>query len=325
VTHLFRVQQTTADPVKVGKDELDSEGWVQLFNGKDLSGWQKHPIKPGFWRVDENGHIVGAGPVHDYAFLGTVRDDFEDFHLRVEAMVDTPESDSGVFFRVPFLEQGCSFAEINISSDPARPGAQTGSLLVETPGKSVWYPAATGLAKPKEWFILEISARGDHVVTKVNGKLALDTEAPTANRRGHIFLQQCEGKTIVRFRKIEIKELPPAGVRTESGAKEAKEAQVASAKHLGIPVETTNSIGMKLRLIPPGKFTMGSSKEEIDYWLKRSGNDWINEKLPSEGPQHEVELSQPFYLGQTEVTVGQFRKFVQATGYQIEAGAWLFG
>jgi formylglycine-generating enzyme required for sulfatase activity len=301
VTHLFRLQQTTADPVKVGKDELDSEGWVQLFNGKDLSGWKKHPIKPGFWRVDEIGHIVGAGPV-DYAFLGTVRDDFEDFHLRVEAMVDTPESDSGVFFRVPILvEPSSSFAEININ--PGNPGEQTGSLLVRKEGKDAWYPAARGLTKPKEWFLLEIIARGDHVVTKVNGKLALDTEAPTANRRGHIFLQQCGGKTIVRFRKIEIKELP---------------ATSAPLKY-GDP-EYTNTLGMKFKLIPAGKFTMGSPKEEIDRCLKQPGPYKGN--LPTEGPEHPVEITRPFYLGATEVTVGQFRRFVEEEGYQVGDGRW---
>jgi serine/threonine protein kinase len=106
---------------------------------------------------------------------------------------------------------------------------------------------------------------------------------------------------------------------------DAKEVQEASAKRLGIPVEATNSIGMKLRLIPPGKFMMGSSREELDYWLKRSANDWVSEKLFSEGPQHEVELARPFYMGQTDVTVGQFRQFVQATGYQMEPGAAHFG
>jgi len=98
----------------------------------------------------------------------------------------------------------------------------------------------------------------------------------------------------------------------------AKQAQEAAAKRLGIPVETINSIGMKLRFIPPGKFMMGSSKEEIDSWLKQS-NAWVKERLPSERPQHEVEITQPFYLGQTEVTVGHFRQFVTATGYQTQA------
>ena len=100
---------------------------------------------------------------------------------------------------------------------------------------------------------------------------------------------------------------------------DAKEAQEASAKQLGVPVETTNSIGMKLRFIPPGKSMMGSSKEEIDYWLKLKQDGWYKELLLSEGPQHEVEITQPFYLGQTDVTVGQFRQFVKATGYQTQA------
>jgi formylglycine-generating enzyme required for sulfatase activity len=36
-------------------------------------------------------------------------------------------------------------------------------------------------------------------------------------------------------------------------------------------------------------------------------------------PVHRVTLSRPFYLGQTEVTVGQFRAFVEATGYRTDA------
>jgi serine/threonine protein kinase len=100
---------------------------------------------------------------------------------------------------------------------------------------------------------------------------------------------------------------------------DAKEAQEAVAKQLGIPVETTNSIGMKLRFIPPGKFTMGSSSEEIDFWLKQYSSEWLRVHLPTEGPNHQVEITSPLYMGQTELTVGQFRQFVKATGYQTQA------
>ncbi len=100
---------------------------------------------------------------------------------------------------------------------------------------------------------------------------------------------------------------------------DAQEAQEASAKQWGIPVETTNSIGMKLRLIPAGKFMMGSPKEEIDFWLKLKQDGWYKELLLSEGPQHEVGITQPFCMGQTDVTVGQFRQFVKATGYKTQA------
>jgi formylglycine-generating enzyme required for sulfatase activity len=58
--------------------------------------------------------------------------------------------------------------------------------------------------------------------------------------------------------------------------------------------EITNSIGMRLVRIPPGKFTMGSPA---------GGED----RFDNEGPQHEVEITQKFWLGVTEVTQRQFK------------------
>ncbi len=65
----------------------------------------------------------------------------------------------------------------------------------------------------------------------------------------------------------------------------------------------SNSLGMELVRIEPGEFVMGSREGEPG----RSEN---------EGPIHEVEITRPFYLARTEVTVGQFRRFVEATGYK---------
>lgn len=67
--------------------------------------------------------------------------------------------------------------------------------------------------------------------------------------------------------------------------------------------EITNSIGMRLVLIPAGKFLMGSP--ESDYDAKQG-----------EKPQHEVEITKAFYLGKYEVTRGQFRRFVADNGYK---------
>jgi formylglycine-generating enzyme required for sulfatase activity len=83
-----------------------------------------------------------------------------------------------------------------------------------------------------------------------------------------------------------------------------------------VPKEFTNNIGMKLVLIPAGKFLMGSPNDE-------EGRD------DDEGPQHEVEITRPFYLGRYEVTRGQFRRFVEEMDYRTDAekngeGGWGF-
>src|ERR1700733_14759300 len=53
--------------------------------------------------------------------------------------------------------------------------------------------------------------------------------------------------------------------------------------------EITNSIGMKLVCIEPGKFMMGSPTDEKD-------------RFEDEGPQHEVEITKPFCMGVYSVT-----------------------
>jgi formylglycine-generating enzyme required for sulfatase activity len=70
--------------------------------------------------------------------------------------------------------------------------------------------------------------------------------------------------------------------------------------------EMSNSIGMKLVNIPAGKFLMGSPDAEVG-------------RFDDESPRHEVEITRPFHVGKYEVTRGQFRRFVEDTGYQTEA------
>lgn len=104
---------------------------------------------------------------------------------------------------------------------------------------------------------------------------------------------------------------------------EAKQHQEAWAKHLGVPVEMVNSIGMKFRVIPPGEFLMGSSQEEIVKLMEEAkvqgAAAWSVKLMPNEGPQHNVTLTKPFALGIHEVTRGQFRQFVEAKGYKTDA------
>ncbi len=80
--------------------------------------------------------------------------------------------------------------------------------------------------------------------------------------------------------------------------------------------------------IEPGEFLMGSTKEQIDKLLKQFP-DTKREWFDAEQPQHPVKITRPFYLAAHQVTVGQFRRFVERSGYKTEAekaaGRWNVG
>ena len=69
-----------------------------------------------------------------------------------------------------------------------------------------------------------------------------------------------------------------------------------------------NSIGMKLVLLPPGVFQMGSPEEEEG---RRS----------NEGPRHETAITAPFYLGAGPVTQGQYEQVLKTNPSRFNAGA----
>jgi hypothetical protein len=216
--------------------KADKDGWVQLFNGKDLTGWVVPPDtnkgafkevvarekggtvvafvgldrKTGkevpLWRV-EDGVLVGSGPA---SHLFSKRGDYENFHFRVEAMIND-KGNSGQYFRTqlgPGFPKGYE-AQINATHGDR---VKTGSL----------YPAAADMRKvkeiqvldkaphkPDEWFTQEVIAKGPHIVILVNGKKTVDWTDPKARyKKGHFALQGHDPGSVVKFRKIEVKELP---------------------------------------------------------------------------------------------------------------------
>jgi formylglycine-generating enzyme required for sulfatase activity len=94
-------------------------------------------------------------------------------------------------------------------------------------------------------------------------------------------------------------------------------------KTAGGEKQITNSIGMKLTLIPAGEFLMGSGEsaaETAAFFKKNYGEDSLTADLfQDEHPPHRVRISRPFYLGTYHVTRGQFRRFVKDSGYKTNA------
>lgn len=79
----------------------------------------------------------------------------------------------------------------------------------------------------------------------------------------------------------------------------------------------SNELGMQFVRIEPGEFMMGNAEsgddlaEMFPYAKEKEFEDAAN--------QHLVKITRPYYIGAHEVTVGQFRAFVKATGYRTDA------
>ena len=86
-----------------------------------------------------------------------------------------------------------------------------------------------------------------------------------------------------------------------------------------MPSEITNSIGMKLVLIPAGEFLMGAKLSPEEVYKKYPGGPKNSSYYKAEHPRHKVRITRPFYMGVHEVTVGDFKKFVATTSYKTTA------
>jgi tRNA A-37 threonylcarbamoyl transferase component Bud32 len=186
---------------------------------------------------------------------------------------------------------------------------------------------------------VEITRSGGQGTLKISvdpGKHRLRVEKEGFQFFAQDFEMRARGKATITATLTPLeKQTPPAVVWSGIGApplaiapfnaEQAKAYQAAWAKHLGTQVETTNSIGMTLVLIPPGVFLMGTSQSEAEAVLKimrpndgrPTENDVLNAiaAIAEEQPQRGATISRPFLMGATEITFGQFKRFVEATKY----------
>jgi sulfatase modifying factor 1 len=99
--------------------------------------------------------------------------------------------------------------------------------------------------------------------------------------------------------------------------------QAAWSRNLKQPVTQLNSLRMPFVLIPPGEFEMGATpaagNEAAPTHEPGDKESLSIQDKASAYPRHHVKIGRPFAVGQHEVTVGQFRQFVTATGYKTIA------
>ena len=102
-------------------------------------------------------------------------------------------------------------------------------------------------------------------------------------------------------RALEIIPRVPMGFKAAPGTKAEPYSKTGWAKEIIEPIT-----GMRLAFVPVGKFMMGSPETE-------KGRE------KDEGPQRQVTIPKPFYMGVHEVTRGQFERFVADCEYKTDA------
>ena len=186
-------------PKKVSGEPKD------LFNGKDLTGWENNGTE--LWYVNEDGLMVcESGPDKAYGYLAT-REYYNDLDLTVE-FKQLANGNSGIFFR--------SFVEPPVKvhgwqCEVAPKGNDSGGIY-ESYGRG-WLAQIPdekeNILKEGEWNTMRLRVEGDHVQTWLNGEPMVDlTDEKIGDAQGRIALQIHDGGGIkVLWKNLKITKL----------------------------------------------------------------------------------------------------------------------
>ena len=186
------------------KDAETKDGWIRLFNGKDLTGWQnaRAPKAGNRWLV-EDGCLTNEKKANNIATV----EKFKDCCLKLEYKI-VPHGNSGAYLR--------GRIEIQILDSHGKEKLETG----DDGGIYGIYPPAVNASKPAgEWNQLDAFYVGDTLTVKLNGKIVQDKVKidrvtggalpGDVNEPGPIMLQGDHGK--IWFRNIMVKPCPTGG------------------------------------------------------------------------------------------------------------------
>lgn len=189
-------------------EEEQAEGFISLFNGKDLDNWWSYYHDKESFRVNEEGYIEcyqsGAGGL-------ITRDRYDNFILRLEYMQREPDANSGIHLRVPRAARQSKLGfEFQLLADHGLEephSTSTGSIY------DVLAASTVAVNKEGEWNSVEIMLNGPHYKATLNGIVVQDVnfdeieEMKYRLRRGFIGLQDHDDYVV--FRNVRVKVLQP--------------------------------------------------------------------------------------------------------------------
>jgi hypothetical protein len=211
--------------------KADEQGFVPLFDGKTLNGWDGNPK---FWSAKDgtiNGQTTRENPTKDNTFLVYKNGDVSDFELRFEYKIIG--GNSGVQYRSKVIdpatwkvggyqadfEAGTTFSGIVYDEAGVAGGrgimAQRGTKVTyENDGSkkeeklSMTSQQLQQAIKKEDWNEYVVVARGGHLTHKINGNTTAEVidKSDKALKSGVLALQLHAGAPMqVQFRNLRIK------------------------------------------------------------------------------------------------------------------------
>ncbi|MDG2222731.1 MAG: DUF1080 domain-containing protein [Rubripirellula sp.] len=169
-----------------------AEGWVRLFDGQTLFGWEA--TGDANFRVEDGKLVVDGG---EQALLCTTMP-WRDYELVVEFKAE-PKTNSGVFLRTPLqpTDPAVDCYEVNIAPD---------DNPFPTAGIVKRLKAESQSAQPfQQWRTMRMRLEGGKLQVSVDGQLVCDYTDPEPLPAGRIGLQHNRGR--VEFRSIKLRPL----------------------------------------------------------------------------------------------------------------------
>jgi Domain of Unknown Function (DUF1080) len=185
----------------------DAEGWISMFNGKDLTGWSG---KPGLWSVQDGAIVAKVEKLEGGNTFLIFDHPFQDFEMEAKFILVDLKGNSGIQYRSKVLDA----AKWSVGGYQADIGNGWHGALYEERGRGVLAKPAKGSepeVKPTEWNHYRIRARGHEVQQEINGKPTitfLDKDEAKRPGSGVIALQyHSPGGFEVKFKDLRIRPL----------------------------------------------------------------------------------------------------------------------
>lgn len=183
----------------------NGKSWVSLFNGVDLTGWNK--VGNEKWEV-EDGVIHGQGITEKYGYLITEKK-YTDFHLSLRFKC-LAGGNSGVYFHTDFKPGTVDVSQGRQFEIDRKVGNHNGGVYGDGRGWIAWpAPEFEAVIRPNDWNDMLMLVEGNHYVCYLNGVKVLDFTNPKPEAStGYIALQlHSGGEGNMMFKDIYVRDL----------------------------------------------------------------------------------------------------------------------